>query len=584
MKRIWSNKYVLIVNAISIMVAFLTHFPELITLSNPYSADGLSFPGMHWADVGNEVLFTYLSLLFLFFLNEAVFRFNSDMVSIGWKKVVCSFVLTWVVSNLLGKCFVYLHQHFDVPAIDAMLHHYLHPLRDFLITCIVTGSCYFFHQNRKSRKMLLENQQLRMENVINQYEALKSQLNPHMLFNSLNTLYLLIRESPDKARHYLEELSRVMRYTLQDNESHSVTLREEMEFVQSYMYLLQVRYEDNLQFDIRIHPELMSRKLPPMALQLLVENAVKHNEISNRRPLTVSVIAEGDTVEVSNPLQPKRGGSAGMGIGHNRKRGKSSFHRYFAFDMKTLIIEDEKAALRNLKAVMQEVDTDFEIVGEVDSIFDGVEWFRTHPMPELVFMDIHLADGSAFDICAQVDITCPIIFTTAYDEYALRAFKVNSVAYLLKPISRTDLQEAMHKLELLGGQVKEEKQPDLSAIIRSLKKEENYKTHFLVPVKGDKLLPVSVEAIQYFYISNGLVKAVDSEGKEFVFSQSLDELAEQLNPHDFFRANRQFIVSRKAVSDISLWFNGRLAINLKVPVPEKIIISKAKASELKDWF
>lgn len=315
MKRIWSNKYVLIVNAISIMVAFLTHFPELITLSNPYSADRLSFPGMHWADVGNEVLFTYLSLLFLFFLNEAVFRFNSDMVSIGWKKVVCSFVLTWVVSNLLGKCFVYLHQHFDVPAIDVMLHHYLHPLRDFLITCIVTGSCYFFHQNRKSRKMLLENQQLRMENVINQYEALKSQLNPHMLFNSLNTLYLLIRESPDKARHYLEELSRVMRYTLQDNESHSVTLREEMEFVQSYMYLLQVRYEENLQFDIRIHPELMSRKLPPMALQLLVENAVKHNEISNRRPLTVSVIAEGDTVEVSNPLQPKRGGSAGMGIG-----------------------------------------------------------------------------------------------------------------------------------------------------------------------------------------------------------------------------------------------------------------------------
>lgn len=315
MKRIVDNKYLLVVNAIAIMVAFLTHFPELIALSNPYVSDGLSFPGMHWADVGNEVLFTYVSLLLLFFLNEAVFHFNSDMVSIGWKKMLCAFVLTWVVSNLLGKCFVYLHQYFDVPAIDAMLHHYLHPLRDFLITCIVTGSCYFFHQNRKGRKMLLENQQLRMENVINQYEALKSQLNPHMLFNSLNTLYLLIRESPDKARHYLEELSRVMRYTLQDNESHSVTLREEMEFVQSYMYLLQVRYEENLQFDIRIHPELMSRKLPPMALQLLVENAVKHNEISNRRPLTVSVIAEGDTVEVSNPLQPKRGGSAGMGIG-----------------------------------------------------------------------------------------------------------------------------------------------------------------------------------------------------------------------------------------------------------------------------
>ena len=281
--------YLLVVNAIAIMVAFLTHFPELITLSNPYSSDGLSFPGMHWADVGNEVLFTYISLLLLFFLNETLFHFNSDMVSIGWKKMICAFVVTWVVSNLLGKSFVYLHQHFDIPAIDAMLHHYLHPL----------------------------NQQLRTENIINQYEALKSQLNPHMLFNSLNTLYLLIRESPDKARHYLEELSKVMRYTLQDNESHSVTLREEMDFVKSYMYLLQVRYEENLQFDIRISPELLSRKLPPMALQLLmlIENAVKHNEISNRRPLTVLVKAEGDTVEVSNPLQPKRGGTAGMGIG-----------------------------------------------------------------------------------------------------------------------------------------------------------------------------------------------------------------------------------------------------------------------------
>ena len=252
--------------------------------------------------------------------------------------------------------------------------------------------------------------------------------------------------------------------------------------------------------------------------------------------------------------------------------------------MKTLIIEDEKAALRNLKAVMQEVDTDFEIVGEVDSIFDGVEWFRTHPMPELVFMDIHLADGSAFDICAQVDITCPIIFTTAYDEYALRAFKVNSVAYLLKPISRTDLQEAMHKLELLGGQPKAEKQPDLSEIIRSLKKEESYKTHFLVPVKGDKFLPVSVDSIQYFYISNGLVKAVDGDGKEFVFSQSLDELAELLNPHDFFRANRQFIVARQAVKEIAVWFGSRLTLHLTVETPERIVISKARVPEFKAWL
>ena len=200
MKQIVNNRYLLVVNAIAIMVAFLTHFPELITLSNPYSSDGLSFPGMHWADVGNEVLFTYLSLLFLFFLNEAVFRFTVTWFPSGGRRCSARLCSRGWSATCWGKCFVYLHQHFDIPAIDAMLHHYLHPLRDFLITCIVTGSCYFFHQNRMSRKMLLENQQLRTENIINQYEALKSQLNPHMLFNSLNTLYLLhsriARQSP----------------------------------------------------------------------------------------------------------------------------------------------------------------------------------------------------------------------------------------------------------------------------------------------------------------------------------------------------------------------------------------------------
>ncbi len=118
--------------------------------------------------------------------------------------------------------------------------------------------------------------------------------------------------------------------------------------------------------------------------------------------------------------------------------------------MKTLIIEDEKAALRNLKAVIGETAADLEIVGETDSVLDTVQWFKDHPMPDLVFMDIHLADGSAFEIFEYVAIKCPIIFTTAYDEYALKAFKVNSIAYLLKPISCDDLQAALDKLEELS--------------------------------------------------------------------------------------------------------------------------------------
>lgn len=252
--------------------------------------------------------------------------------------------------------------------------------------------------------------------------------------------------------------------------------------------------------------------------------------------------------------------------------------------MRTLIIEDEKAALRNLKAAMQEVDTDFDIVGETDSVTDTLEWFASHSMPELVFMDIHLADGSAFGIFEQVDITCPIIFTTAYDEYALQAFRVNSIAYLLKPISSADLQMAIDKLKLLGGAKAGGTKTDFQAVMHALKREEGYKTHFLVPVKGDRFVPVSVDQISYFYISDGVVKAVLQSSETFIFQQTLDELAELLNPRQFFRANRQYIIAHKAVVGVSLWFGGRMVLQLTPPTDEKVIISKARVPAFREWF
>lgn len=251
--------------------------------------------------------------------------------------------------------------------------------------------------------------------------------------------------------------------------------------------------------------------------------------------------------------------------------------------MKALIIEDEKAALRNLKALIVEADRHIEVVGETDSIVDTVEWLKTHPMPDLVFMDIHLADGASFEIFHYVDITCPIIFTTAYDEYALRAFKVNSIDYLLKPITCTDLTGALDKLERLGAKAGETEAGYLK-LVRELRKQESYKTHFLVPIKGDKFIPIAVEEILYFYIEDGNVKAVDVNRKEYVFPQTLDELADSLNPRQFFRANRQYILSKKVIKDIDLWFNNRLSVNLKVPVAEKILISKAKVNDFKEWF
>lgn len=250
--------------------------------------------------------------------------------------------------------------------------------------------------------------------------------------------------------------------------------------------------------------------------------------------------------------------------------------------MKIFIIEDEKAAIRNLKTLISEVCPQAEIIGETDSVEESIDWFENNEMPELVFMDIHLADGSAFEIFEYTEITCPIIFTTAYDEYALKAFKVNSIDYLLKPINKEDLKKAFDKLR----QLKSGEDNFINKIIKKINKEENYKTHFLVPVKGDKFIPLAVDSIMYFYINDGMVKAVDKENVQHIFSQSLDELTEQLNPKQFFRANRQYLISKKAIKDISIWFNGRLVINLVTPLPsdDKIIISKAKATEFKEWF
>lgn len=310
-----NDKYLLATLIISLVVAVLIHFPESVSLFDRFESHTL-FPGMKFADVANEVFFTFISLLLLFAVNTRIFHFNQTSIKITWSKIVLSFILTWILSNLLGQGFVYLHQTFNIPAIDATVHHYLHPLRDFIMSSLVTSSCYIIYLIRKQQQVVIENQQLHAENILNQYEVLKNQLNPHMLFNSLNTLRSLVRENQDRAQEYIQELSRVLRYTLQGNESQSVRLREEMDFVTAYIFLLKMRYEDNLIFDIQINRGLEEYYLPPMSIQMLIENAVKHNEISNRHPLVIHVATDAACgLYVSNPLQPKLTATAGTGIG-----------------------------------------------------------------------------------------------------------------------------------------------------------------------------------------------------------------------------------------------------------------------------
>lgn len=249
--------------------------------------------------------------------------------------------------------------------------------------------------------------------------------------------------------------------------------------------------------------------------------------------------------------------------------------------MKALIIEDEILASRHLKQILAEAG-DIYVIDTLESIAETIEWFASNTQPDIVFMDIHLADGIAFEIFNHVSINCPVIFTTAYDEYALRAFKVNSVDYLLKPVEVSDILAALKKLEALSG--KNTMQTALTGLMDFFKRTQKYKTHFLIPAKGDKLMPVRVSDLACFFIDTGIVKAVTFDNRCFRIDNTLDEISEMLDPADFFRANRQFIISRESVKDVDLWFSGRLSLNLKVETPEKIVLSKARVPEFKNWF
>jgi two-component system LytT family response regulator len=249
--------------------------------------------------------------------------------------------------------------------------------------------------------------------------------------------------------------------------------------------------------------------------------------------------------------------------------------------MKALIIEDEILASKHLQLVLDEVG-DISVTAVLESVSETIEWFRKNPPPDIVFMDIHLADGSAFEIFKDVNISCPIIFTTAFDEYALKAFKVNSIDYLLKPIEVGDVQDSLKKLKELS--VSGSFKTAIDNLILSYGRNSKYKKNFLIPAKGDKLIPVQTSDLAYFYIDNGIVRAFSFDGKAYKFDHTLDELAELLDPEMFFRANRQYIISRTSIKDIDIWFNSRLSVNLKTGVTEKILISKARITEFKKWF
>ena len=247
--------------------------------------------------------------------------------------------------------------------------------------------------------------------------------------------------------------------------------------------------------------------------------------------------------------------------------------------MKVIIIEDEAPAARRLSKLIHQSDASIHIEATLSSVADSVKWLQSNPSPDLIFSDIQLADDLSFKIYQRLDITIPIIFTTAYDEYAIQAFQHHSIDYLLKPIRATQLQKAIFKYKNIKLQYNI---PDFQRLSESLQ-QQHYKNRFLI-YHRDALIPIKTEEIAYFYTEDKVIFLKTKSGKRYFMQESLDELERQLNPEQFFRANRQFIVALESVTKVHHYFNRKLKLDLLPKVEKDVLISKEKATTFKHWL
>lgn len=252
--------------------------------------------------------------------------------------------------------------------------------------------------------------------------------------------------------------------------------------------------------------------------------------------------------------------------------------------MKFAIIEDEERAVQQLKSLLPEMAPTAEIVNIIDTVEETVDWLNTHPAVDLIFLDIHLADGACFSIFEQCEVEIPVIFTTAYDQYAIQAFEVNSIDYLLKPVRKERLQQALDKFRRLNSRQQQAILPlQLQLITREITKAAGYKRNFLIPFK-DRLIPVQADDFAFFEIKGGVVRGITFDKKYWLLEESLDELTDELCPDAFYRANRQFLVSRKAIREIEYYYNGRFCLHLLPNPEEPVLVSKAKAGKFREWM
>ena len=256
--------------------------------------------------------------------------------------------------------------------------------------------------------------------------------------------------------------------------------------------------------------------------------------------------------------------------------------------MKVLIVEDEELAVKKLKKTLQNVEAEAMIAGETDSIKGTVQWLENNPAPDLILMDIELNDGQSFEIFHHVKVKSPVIFITSYDEYALKAFKVNSVDYLLKPVQPEDLEAAIGKykeLKKLYRDDNEKSASEIELLVKKLQRLESreYRKRFLVK-QGTKLVSVEVTDIAYFFSDGRLNFFKTNDNRKFIVDYTMEELNDMLDPADFFRISRSFYISVNSVVQANEYPGNRLELQLNPASEKEVIVSREKVSDFKTWL
>jgi DNA-binding LytR/AlgR family response regulator len=253
--------------------------------------------------------------------------------------------------------------------------------------------------------------------------------------------------------------------------------------------------------------------------------------------------------------------------------------------MRVLVIEDEKSAAKRLQALLSDINPGIDIIGIIDTVKGTVEWLRKNAAPDLLFLDIQLADGLSFDIFEQIEISCPIIFTTAYDQYALRAFEVYSIDYLLKPIDKEKLLRSLDKFKKIAEGSNSKASVDLATLQNALEmiQERKYKERFIVKY-GEHIKSFPVENIVGFYSEEKISFFKNDNGRKYVVDYTIEQIEGLINPALFFRINRKYIINLDAIEDVVVYSNSRLKLKVQHLSDHDLIVAREKVQEFKKWL